>query len=220
MKIRNIEAKHFSSIQYPILVNSYGRSGSTMLFKSIAYFSMQANNLFLRSLFQGNMSSVWDLNQSDPVKRFIYKTHDYPSEKSFTMPPRMVYVFADPVDVALSFLKLYESEKWDKKRIREHCQHLKVSDCNPKDVIYRDLLHLEDHFDSWKQEERFPVAFVRYDSIWKQRGNLSDFLGFSLSLPEFQKREAKNTCKNNGRCNAIQKEPNMILMKFFYNCCY
>ena len=108
---KNIIARSLTYFDYPIVINSYGRSGSTTLVKSIVRSVIEANNsqipnIAFRSLYQ----EVWNLNDFRLRNGIVYKTHDYPPNAILNKKIRMIYTFANPVDVILSLQRQYESK--------------------------------------------------------------------------------------------------------------
>ena len=93
--VRDLAAPLTSRLTGPLLVNSFGRSGSTMLFKSLAsgaakeYLGPRAGRTFL-------WGSAWDLQKSPPSAARCYKTHDYPPRE---VDGRMkcIYIYRDPI---------------------------------------------------------------------------------------------------------------------------
>lgn len=190
-KIGRLIGKAFSEINFPILINSYGRSGSTILTKSVIKSSIKKENKLLRKvLFRSISQSAWDLQNTNVRDGFVYKTHDYPPVQSFKNKVRMVYTYADPVDVVLSLIRLYDER--GKSWMKEHYQHLQVPFSNFDRIVVEDQLCLEKHFDSWLMEKRFPIAFVKYESLWDHQEELSDFLEIPLKLPPYRERKTKN----------------------------
>jgi hypothetical protein len=118
----------------------------------------------------------------------VYKTHDYPPVETFNNEVKMLYTFADPVDVVLSLLRLYDErgEEW----MKQHYDHLKVPYTNFENIIEEDQLELENHLNTWLDEVRFPIAFIKYEAMWEYQDDISEFLGFSVSLPPFRERKA------------------------------
>jgi hypothetical protein len=100
----------------------------------------------------------------------------------------MIYVFSDPIDVIMSLWQIYNNagEKW----IRQHFGHMKVPFSNFENILYEDQLRLEDHFDAWMAEDRFSVAFVRYDAMWNHQEDMSKYFGFDIKLPVYKERNA------------------------------
>lgn len=197
-KVKNLLGSYFSNSRYPIIVNSYGRSGSTVLTKSIIESAIDSSNKILYKIAYRSISqSSWELEKTKLRRGIVYKTHDYPPEDNFKNKPLMIYTFADPIDVVLSLLRLYDErgETW----MRKHYAHLKTSFENFSNIIIEDQLHLENHLNCWLQEKRFPVAFVKYESIWNHQKEISDFIGFNIQLPTFRKRKAKKQRSKNKR---------------------
>jgi len=118
----------------------------------------------------------------------IYLIHGYPPEKLLKHTLIILYTFADPVDVVLSLLRLYDErgEKW----MKQHYDHLKVPYTNFENIIEEDQLELENHLNTWLQERRFPIAFVKYEELWEHQDEISEFLGLTVSLPPFRERKA------------------------------
>ena len=180
------------SLDYAILVNSFGRSGSTLLTKSIASSLMgQRSGLIGKFKTRSMIRNAWNMNSATIKKGYVYKTHDYPPKNFFTNHLRVIYLFADPLEVIFSLINIYENSKND-KWMRTHFAHL-----NSKyfgdfySILDKDILGLEQHFDSWLNEKRFPVAFVRYDCLWTHQINLSNFLKIPLVLPTYKERKAR-----------------------------
>jgi len=132
----------------------------------------------------------------------VYKTHDYPPDETFNNEVKMLYTFADPVDVVLSLLRLYDErgEEW----MKQHYDHLKVPYTNFENIIEEDQLELENHLNTWLDEDRFPMAFIKYEAMWDNQDNISDFLGFKIELPSFRKRKAKRN-KNKSLLSRLEK---------------
>jgi hypothetical protein len=72
---------------------------------------------------------------------------------------------------------------------------LKVPYTNFENIIQEDQLKLEQHMDTWLDEDRIPIAFIKYEAMWEYQDEISEFLGFNITLPPFRKRKAKR--KNN-----------------------
>lgn len=142
------------------VVNSYGRSGSTVLAESL-----------------GDVLWITDLRQ---MPEGIYKTHDYPSD----VDAKIVYTFANPLDVIASVIKMSRKKHW----LNLHCQHMRVPYFDISDIYREDKLHLEDHLNAWLGVEG--VCFARYEAMWDYQQELSDYLGVQVSLPAYRPRES------------------------------
>ncbi len=188
-KLKNIVGNWCSNFDYPIIVNSYGRSGSTVLTNSIKKSAIESKNERVRNIaFRSISQCAWDLESSALKGGIVYKSHDYPPSECFKNDVRMLYTFTEPVDVVLSLLRLHDErgEEW----MKEHYKHLKVPYTNFRDIVNEDQLQLEKHLDSWLQEERFPIAFIKYETMWEHQDDISEFLGFKVELPPFKERKA------------------------------
>lgn len=184
--VKNIIGNIFSSFDYPLILNSYGRSGSTVLTKSIINHASRSSLHFVKKSIG---QSKWDLNKAEYINGVIYKSHDYPPRELKNDRLRMIYTFADPVDVVLSLVRLH---KKDEEWMREHFHHLRAPYTNFTNILSEDQLGLEKHIDSWLQEKRFPIAFIRYETMWYYQKEISNFLGFELKLPPYKKRLASS----------------------------
>ena len=176
---------------YPILVNSYGRSGSTVLMRSIVKCANEAKNKKIQELaFKSVSQTAWDLNGKQLRNGMVYKTHDYPPDETFNNEVKMLYTFANPIDVVLSLIRLYDTrgEEW----MKQHYDHLKVPYTNFENIIEEDQLELENHLNTWLDEDRIPIAFIKYEAMWEYQDEISDCLGFKIELPTYRKRKAKS----------------------------
>ena len=187
--VKNIVGIFFSPKIQPIVVNSYGRSGSTMLMDCIIQGTTSYNNSITSFFIQKSIKhNAWNLEDSDFKKGHVYKTHDYPPINNDLQGIKMVYIFSDPVNTVLSLLRLRveNGEDW----MRQHFRHLNASYDKFEDILKRDTIGLERHFTSWIKEDRFKIAFIRYEALWNLQDELSDFLGTNIILPPYKERKA------------------------------
>ena len=195
--VRKFSGRHLSVASYPIVINSYGRSGSTVLTNSIIESSIKNRILFRKLTSRSISHDIWNLEKPMLQEGIIYKTHSYPPTQIENTSVRMIYTFADPVDVIFSLLKRREEkgEHW----MKNHYNHLGVKYDN-FDIINNDQLKLEKHLDSWLDETRIPIAFVKYENMWEYQKEISKFLGFRIQLPPHKKRKvSKEKSDNNIR---------------------
>lgn len=182
--------KLLSPFKESIVINSYGRSGSTMLAESIATSAVPGqSNYFNRFRRKILYYTAWNLNSDCNTPNLIYKSHDYPPQVDTTS-KKYIYIFSDPTEVVLSLLRVFEEkgEIW----MRQHFENLKSKYVdNFLSIINHDTLNLERHFDCWLSEKRLRVAFVRYEKLWENEKKLSEFIGFSLKLPQYKERKAR-----------------------------
>jgi|AntRauTorckE6833_2_1112554.scaffolds.fasta_scaffold07898_3 hypothetical protein len=187
--IKNIVANNFSVFSYPIIVNSYGRSGSTLLSRAIARKGVKPQVRILNKIASGSISKyAWDLNSVNIKNGYIYKTHDYPPKVVSNNQARMLYTFAKPEDVIISLLRLYDQR--GKTWMKKHYDHMKIPFKDFKEIVNKDQLQLEAHLNSWLNQDQLPVAFIRYEAMWEHQKKISDYLGFDVSLPKYKERKA------------------------------
>ena len=187
--IKKAIGKRLSPLDIAVVVNSYGRSGSTMLLDSIKRSSVPNSSRLRYELIRRGVSiHAWTLDSIKLKKGFYYKTHDYPPENAFDDHVRMIYVFSNPIDVIMSLWQIYKSggEKW----IQQHYEHMKVPYGNFENILSEDQLNLEKHFDAWLAEDRYSIAFVRYDQLWSHQEDISNYFGFQVKLPSYRERNA------------------------------
>jgi hypothetical protein len=179
--------RYFQCFDYPLVVNSFGRSGSTVLTKALALSAARSGPLIYRALQgRGLITTAWDLDMVSFQSGLIYKSHDYPS-LILDSRVKMIYTFGSAVDVVLSLTRLLEErgEGW----MRLHFEHLKRAyPKNFESILGEDILGLENHLNSWLNARNIKIAFVRYESMWENQAKLSEFLGFNLILPEKKSR--------------------------------
>lgn len=187
--IKDIILKTFSKSKYSIIINSYGRSGSTVLTKGILKSIIKEiplkNSGFVKSSFDRD---AWDLNKIILKNGAVYKTHDYPPSVLPKGKFKMLYTFANPINVVKSVQRLKSERGMD--WIHSHLEHLKVEDSDIKKIEEKDTLNLEKHLNAWLKETRFPIMFLNYENMWDHSDEISKFLGFDLRLPEFKKRKS------------------------------
>jgi hypothetical protein len=115
-----------------------------------------------------------------------FSTHDL-----FVSPPaghyKYIFVFADPLDSAMSVDKMVEEngESW----FRSHQDHLRAVG-EYRDLYTRDVLNYEGQLESWLGLRRDDVFCVEYEDLWERTDGLSSFLGFELVLPPRRPRQA------------------------------
>lgn len=180
-KTKNLIATVASRAQAPVVVNSFGRSGSTVLFEGVAASAARGGRV-ARKIVRGE---AWRLDR-DPVGRHrCYKSHDYPTP-SLRRDARVLYVFGDPVDATHSVAQRVDSlgHEW----LEEHCRHLRVEPFSPETLFERDALRIKDHLQSWLEQDHVAAAFVRYEAMWDHLQEVSDFVGFEVILPPKRQR--------------------------------
>ena len=183
--MRETAAILVSRAHQPIVVNSFGRSGSTVLFDAVSSSAARFGALSEEKVVR---SSAWKLD-SDRVRRGrVYKSHDYPMP-SLPADTRVLYVFGSPEDATLSLIERarVSGQQW----LDEHADHLRVPHFAPEDLLQSDVLRIADHLRAWLSQEIVATGFVRYETMWDHQKEISDFVGFSVSLPKRRERQTK-----------------------------
>ena len=180
-ELKSVFALPLSRISRPIVVNSFGRSGSTVLTDAIVDSALRVPGLGRQRV----RANAWDLRTSRLMKHRCYKTHDYPPN-TIEGDPLIVYVFGDPVDAAVSVMDKAASAgpEW----FAEHCDHLRVKPFNASDLATRDALRVAEHLEAWLSVDHADIAFIRYESMWDHEAELTSFLGFTIKLPRRRPR--------------------------------
>lgn len=187
VKMRETAAILVSRANQPIVVNSFGRSGSTVLFDAVSSYAVRFGALAEERVVR---SAAWKLD-SDRVRRGrVYKSHDYPSP-SLPRNTRVLYVFGSPEDATLSLIEQarVSGQKW----LDAHADHLRVPRFAPEDLLEGDVLRIGDHLRAWLSQDSVATGFVRYETMWDHQKQISDFVGFHVSLPERRERQPKES---------------------------
>lgn len=120
-------------------------------------------------------------------KKFFLQNTRLPAKKPFDKYVGMICAFSGPIDVIMSLWEIYNNGgKW----IQQHFVHMKVPFSNFENILYEDQLKLENHFDVWMAENRFLVAFARYDAMWRHQEDISKYFGCDIKLPAYKERNA------------------------------
>jgi len=199
--VKNRLVDTYSRHKYPIIINSYGRSGSTVLTNSIVNSTISAKGSLMKSLaFRSIYRTAWSLDEEIFKNGAVYKTHDFPPQIGFRSEIKVIYIYANPMNVVLSLRKLYRDrgDIW----MREHFNHLNASYNDFSEIYENDILGLENHLNVWRKEKNISVAFIKYEKLWERKVDLENFIGFKIQLPAKRKRET-NPNKNERIANKI-----------------
>lgn len=201
----------YSKTNHSIIINSYGRSGSTVLTKSILRSIVRGFPNSKAKLVKSSVSrEAWDLNIINLKRGAVFKTHDYPPQEMPKSDFRMLYTFANPIDVITSIKRLKNDKgiEW----IKSHLDHLKVPGADVNKIEEDDILGLEKHLNSWLEETRFPIMFLNYENMWNYQAEIGDFLGIKVEFPEFKKRKS-NANKNSENYKKLEKTYGSLIQK-------
>ena len=192
------------------VIASLGRSGSTMLTESCARSLLPSRILCKSEIIRNSLiRNAWTFTDAEFHKGFVYKTHDYPPASQLPDHVRIIYLYADPIEVVVSILQQYR--KYGPEWIEEHADHMKVNNINIRKICEDDIFRLEDHFDKWIGASGIPLLAIRYDKIWEYKSLISQFFGVPIELPPFQKRNAS--------FNVLSKTDQEIALNTYGNLC-
>ena len=164
--------------QPSILVASMGRSGSTVVFRSLyAASEARPENSFLETIAG---------TRFEPGA--VYKTHDYPDALEGIGNVRAVFMFGSASEAARSvyFQEKIKGRAW----IDKHFAHLKAN--RPFEELFeRDVLRIADQLDAWTGCTHTPVLSLRFDALWDNVDILRRFTGLDVQLPPQRARRDK-----------------------------
>lgn len=174
----------------PTVIASTGRSGSTMLTNAVVESLVAARFNYLPAFVQAYLKrgSIEYLDRiSDITKKCapVLKTHDL-FRDSFAQKAKYIFIFGDPLESAQSVqqMGLRHGAIW----IEEHIYHL-AGEGYPHEIFEKDVLNYEAQMESWGAAEG--VFVVHYEDLWDKEMEISQFLGFEVSLPNRRPRTKK-----------------------------
>lgn len=176
-----------------IVVASSGRAGSTMLYDALINSLIQyrfglAQTSFLAKKLKAYLSGhVYDLANIRSAPFIVCKTHDV-QENAPKGPFRYLFIYGDPLESALSVAKM--TEKMGRFWFIEHQAHLRARG-RYESLYHEDVLNYKGQLTSWLGTPRNDVLCIDYDELWDKIDDLSDFVGFPVTVPARRSREKK-----------------------------
>jgi tetratricopeptide (TPR) repeat protein len=170
-----------------IIVAGIPRSGTTMMFRALA------------GLEPGDTTPR---NYCGPVK----KTHGL-APKKLPEGYKVIFIFGDVINSVISTKKF----RYDKTHfINCGC----TKDPEATDIYLEDALNYEAMFDSWNQDNGYPVICVRYETIYENLKQINNFFIFTnLSLPSKKQRTTRYFDCNKEELNNIKKTYRNLIEK-------
>ena len=170
----------------PLIIASMGRSGSTILTKSLQASSGKAYFPIFRTLGQKVISeNAWDLKTTKFRNGVIYKTHGLAEELNDLNNLKVIFVYGSAIDAVLSVLSC--KEKYGQSWIDLHFQHLRAKG-NIEDIKRFDILRFEEQIKGWRSKKNLQRLIIKYDCLWQYEKEISDFVGFDLKLEKRKSR--------------------------------
>ena len=176
----------------PIVVASAGRSGSTLLWETIAWafverrFGSKLPSFMKRALKYLATEFEPRLTDGDAGRFPVIKTHDVVPAASRPQ-GTYVFIFGDPIDSIRSVHRIagLEGEIWLQHHLYHLCSHGDLSD-----LYQNDILNYEAQIKSWTGGRAENVLLVCYEDLWDRLDKISDFVGLNLKLPPKQARQS------------------------------
>jgi hypothetical protein len=175
----------------PILVASYGRSGSTLLYKAaveaLATTRFKFSNSFTRKFVS---ETAWVIPSTKFDQGVVYKSHDVPHETLVEANVKTLFVYGSPVDTVMSVFSCYE--RFGQHWINSHFSHLRGVG-SISDLASNDILHLEDQLTRWVafSDHYEDVLCVKYDNLWDHQASICKFTGLPIILPPKRPRQTE-----------------------------
>lgn len=173
----------------PVIVASIGRSGSTLLTRSIREATVKARFGSIAPLFEKcSKGNGFDLKNTFLKNGLVYKTHALPDELSSSKNPKVVFVFGNATDAVLSVAQKGEElgEYW----VSKHLDNLRASG-SFEEVLEKDVLRIEEQIRKWGNRDDIERLIIKYDFIWECHGVIEEFLDLKISLPKRRERSKK-----------------------------
>ena len=173
--------------RYPgVIVASYGRSGSTLLYRAVIEAMCAARFGKYRNFVA---EESWTLGDKPLRSGLVYKTHDYPTVLAGRNDLRTLFVFGSARDAVLSVIE--QEEKEGHAWIDEHLEHLKAQ--GPMaDILERDILGIGSQLSAWAGFAESPVLCLRYEALWDAEERIREFTGLPVVLPPRRARSEKS----------------------------
>jgi hypothetical protein len=157
-----------------------GRCGSILFYRSVCQHLKPAPH----EVF----SFVRDPGKFDFKNGFCYKSHTHAPE---AMPEnaKLVFLFGDPLHIIVS-LKLAEKE-WGYEGMKYHFENMGAEVGEYKRMYEKDILHLEEMFDSYQRSRPYHLMTIRYETMWKYQKKIGKFLGIKgFRFPPYKPRQS------------------------------
>jgi len=198
---KNLFSRILLSIPQTIVVASSGRSGSTMTADAIAQslvtlrFKTTSGSSLNDFLFKRAQAFLPRLAHRRRYKQPILKTHDLPS-RNLPSDTKYIFIVGDPLESVQSAQQM--TSKFGHIWLEEHLYHL-ASEKKPKDLLQDDILNFERQINSWLSAPSENILVLRFEEIWNRVDELSNFVGFPVTLPSKKERSPKPPLKHYNR---------------------
>ncbi len=189
MRLAKEVVNHLPTRADAIVITSFGRAGSTLVFDAVtealarARFGTDAS--FAQRITR-DPAFADDLGHLHPG--VVYKSHRYPNVLEGRERVRAVFLFGSTMDAALSVhaQKSLRGEGW----VKQHFEHLQRP-YRYDALLSEDVLGFREQCIAWMGYQKAPVLCMRYEGLWDNQDKLSKFCGLDISLPPRRERDKK-----------------------------
>ena len=178
--------------QSPVLVASIGRSGSTLLYDAVSKSAANILNISDERLARSLKCESWDLSKRDKfINGCVYKTHDFPYKHINSKKLKILYVHDKPSNIIISVNNQIAKEgiNW----LEHHLYNLR-SKKDPAFFLKEEIFDIKNHLIKWKEYKGANILFVGYEDLWQRKGDIEEFLGYTVDLPKKKERKSTLNC--------------------------
>jgi hypothetical protein len=157
-----------------LIIASIPRAGSTYLLRSIL------------NLGEGTNTPPGIFMRSKPFHYPVVKTHSK-AQDVLHNGYKAIFLYRSPEECIIST----RLNRWDKNHFL-NCG-VDISPSENQDIYSKDILDYEGIFDSWMQNNGYPVMAIRYDTMNKHFDEINTFIGKKIDfLPWKEPQSNKN----------------------------
>ncbi len=171
----------------PIIICSIGRSGSTLIYKSIGSAIRKKHFKYFPSAIGQQLTrggGYW-FPKDKLFPGRVHKSHMPPEFYPNDTNANIIFLYSRPSDSVLSVLsnKNRNNGFW----IKQHFENLNVK-ANIDLITKKDILGIEKQIDGWLNKRGVKRLILKYEKIWENKSEIEEFLNLPLNLPDFKKR--------------------------------
>ncbi len=167
-----------------LIINGMGKCGTRLLHGFLCGYYRRA----------GFLVDITQINNIKLRNHSIIKTHSPYPIKQCKYNIKVVFMFGNIYNTVISFYKGWE-EKFGGYPNPLAATNLFMTNANKnKSPIENDIFRYKRHFDNWYKSHKYPVLFVRYETMYDHIGEILDFCGLkSFPVEKFPKYKQRTT---------------------------
>lgn len=182
--------RRLPSAQPTIVVASFGRAGSTLVWNAAGDAMGRARLGRLAAAYPNvckDLAFNWPPEQT-LWSGLVYKTHDYPGLLAHHPKARTIFMFGSALDAALSVheQKALQKENWTQTHFRYLNRPYRYDA-----LLDEDVLGIRDQCVAWMGHTQSPVLCVRFEALWDNLEKVSAFCKLDIQLPARRPRKGK-----------------------------